>query len=50
MEWKIGMFVMFVAGYWMGRDMNKNPKLFENVPAIVYAWAFVGVFSAVLSN
>jgi len=40
------LFLMFLLGYWMGRDTNKKPlSISEHGAPILYAWAFVGLLN-----
>lgn len=40
------LFLMFLLGYWMGRDTNKRPITIQEYGyPIIYAWALVGLFN-----
>ncbi|MCG7500051.1 hypothetical protein MHO82_24615 [Vibrio sp. Of7-15] len=42
-------FILFLLGYWLGRDTNKRPfVLSESAVPILYGWAFVGLLSWLL--
>ncbi|MGF1718397.1 hypothetical protein L4D08_26495 [Photobacterium chitinilyticum] len=39
-------FILFILGYWMGRDSGAKPMtISESGAPVLYGWAFVGLIS-----
>jgi len=42
----LSLFIMFILGYWCGRDSNTRPLTIpEQGAPILYGWAFVGLLN-----